>query len=126
MNLHAFAQTANVADRILGTYLSAKKDAKIEIYKKGSKYFGKTVWNARAAKDIKNPDKSLRNRDIIGADFLTNFSFEDGEYVDGKVYDPRNGKSYDCKMTLSGNKLKIRGFIGIPTFGKTETFTKVE
>ena len=44
-------------------------------------------------------------------------------YKDGTIYDPKSGKTYSCKMTIDGNKLKIRGYIGISLFGRTEVWT---
>ncbi len=59
-----FAQT--VPAKILGTYWSPKKDAKIEIYQKGTQYFGKTIWAAVPRKDVNNPDKSLKPKKPAG------------------------------------------------------------
>jgi uncharacterized protein (DUF2147 family) len=43
----------------------------------------------------------------------------------GSVYDPQNGKIYRGKITLvSPNKLDLRGFVGIPLFGRTTTWTR--
>jgi uncharacterized protein (DUF2147 family) len=42
----------------------------------------------------------------------------------GYAYDPENGKTYSCKMTLNGNKLDVRGFIGISLIGRTTTWTR--
>ncbi|GAB2841306.1 DUF2147 domain-containing protein [Ferruginibacter profundus] len=113
-------------NEIIGIYWSPKKDAKIEIYKKGDRYFGKSVWVARPGKDIKNPNESLQKRDLLGIELLTGFSYDDGTYSDGKIYDPESGKTYSCKMTLSGDKLKVRGYIGISLFGRTEIFERVK
>jgi uncharacterized protein (DUF2147 family) len=41
------------------------------------------------------------------------------------VYDPKSGKTYRGKMTfVSPNQLNLRGFIGIPLFGRTTTWTR--
>ena len=32
-----------------------------------------------------------------------------GEYSGGKIYDPGNGKTYNCSMKVEGNVLKVRG-----------------
>lgn len=112
-------------DNVIGTYLSPNKDGKVSIYKRGNQYFGKLIWGSKNFKDTKNPNPNLRNRNVIGSDFMTGFKYDDGEYVDGKIYDPTSGKTYDCKMWLDGNKLKVRGFLGFSAFGRTETFTRV-
>jgi uncharacterized protein (DUF2147 family) len=124
LSITSLAQTA--PEKIKGLYWSPEKDAKIEIYKNGNHYFGKTVWAAIARKDVNNPNKELTQRNLLGLDILTNFSYEDGVYKDGKVYDPNNGKTYSCKITLEGNNLKVRGYIGMSLFGRTEIFERIQ
>ena len=123
---HSFAQSnTGVADKIIGIYWSPKKDAKIEIYKKDDKYFGKSIWTLTGKKDLNNPNQSLRNRNLLGIELFTNFFYKDGAYEDGKIYDPESGKTYDCKMSFDGRNLKIRGYIGISLFGRTEVFERI-
>lgn len=122
---NAVAQSKpNDADKIVGIFWSPKKDAKIEIYKKGTLYYGKSIWVASPRKDTENPMETLQKRDILGIELLTNFKFNNGEYAGGRIYDPESGKTYDCKMSLNGNKLKVRGYVGISLFGRTETFER--
>lgn len=123
----SFAQSKTAeSDKIIGIYWSPKKEAKIEIYKKGDSYFGKSIWVAIPKKDIENPNVALRKRDILGIGLLTNFSYSDGEYSNGMIYDPESGKTYNCKMSLIGDKLKVRGYIGISLFGRTEFFERIK
>jgi hypothetical protein len=42
----------------------------------------------------------------------------------GKIYDPKNGKTYSCKMTLEGNELKVRGYVGFSLLGRTTVWTR--
>lgn len=113
-------------DKITGQYWSPKKDARIEIYKKGDKYFGKFTWAATPRKDTHNPNESLRSRDVVGMEFLTNFSPGQDDYSGGEIYDPESGKTYDCKMSLNGDNLKVRGYIGFSLLGRTETFERIQ
>lgn len=123
----ASAQTdQKTADQIAGLYWSPKKDAKIEIYKKGEHYFGRSIWVANRRKDNKNPNEALKTREVLGIELLTNFSYDDGVYNAGRIYDPESGKTYDCKMTLIGDNLKVRGYIGISLFGRTEIFQRIK
>jgi len=114
-----------VADKIIGTYWSPKKDAKIEIYKKDGRYFGKSIWLLTGRRDLKNPNTSLRERELVGVELFTNFLYKDGAYEDGKIYDPESGKTYDCKMSFNGKNLKVRGYVGISLFGRTEIFERI-
>jgi uncharacterized protein (DUF2147 family) len=119
------AQTGK-QDAIIGFYWSPKKDAKIEIYTRGQQYFGRFVWASNPRKDINNPKKALQNRDILGLELLTAFKYADGVYDDGEIYDPETGKTYSCKMTLEGKTLKVRGYVGISLFGRTEYFERIK
>ncbi len=123
----SFSQTSlNTADKITGLYWSPKKDAKIEVYKKAVKYFGKSIWVMNPRKDSKNPVPSLQVREVQGIELLTDFSFFSDGYKGGKIYDPESGKTYDCKMNLIGDNLKVRGYIGISLFGRTEIFERIK
>jgi uncharacterized protein (DUF2147 family) len=120
------------ADLVKGTWLNDNKDVKIEIYKSGSKYFGKITWTRNMyeddgktlKKDSKNSDEQLRNRSIVNLVVLSNFSYDDGEWTGGEIYNPNNGKTYKSKMNLKGNNLEVRGYLGSPMFGKTTMWTR--
>ncbi len=126
----AFAQK----DPIERLWYNEEKTAKIDIYKAvDGKFYGKIIWlkeplrNGKSKIDIHNPDASKRNNPIIGLMILRGFK-KDGktEYHDGTVYDPKNGKTYSCKMYLKGNKLEVRGYYGISIIGRSTTWTKAE
>lgn len=122
-------------DDILGKWISEHGSGKIEIVKEGDGFAGKLVWlkeplndEGKAKTDVHNPSDELKSRPVIGLEILKNFKHTgEGEYTDGTVYDPKSGKTYNCKMTLkSKDKLEIRGFMGISLIGKSETWTRVE
>jgi uncharacterized protein (DUF2147 family) len=125
-----FAQSG--ADKIIGTWLNQEKDGKIEIYKNGDKYFGKIVWGKElfepdgktSRTDIKNSDPSLRSRKLYNLVILTNFKYDDGEWNGGKIYDPKSGKTYSCIMKFDGDKLQIKGYIGVSLLGRTTVWTR--
>jgi uncharacterized protein (DUF2147 family) len=129
-----FVAYGQKADDILGSWANPSGEDHIVIYKKGNKYFGKLDWikypndeTGKPKTDKNNPDKKLRSRPDLGLELLKDFSFEGNNlYDDGTIYDPKNGKTYSCKMTLDGDKLNIRGYIGISLFGRTEIFTRVK
>ncbi len=114
---------------IVGVWLSEEKDTKFEIFEKNNKYYGKILWgNEGDIKDVKNPNPKLRNRDLVGLEILKNFEFNGkNTWEDGTIYDPRKGETYDCYLKLqSNNKLKVRGFVGISLFGRTEIWTRTQ
>ncbi|HEU4496521.1 MAG TPA: DUF2147 domain-containing protein [Flavobacterium sp.] len=123
---------AQKKDDILGKWLNSSGEGQIEIFKKGDKFYGKLVWikepneGGKPKTDVENPNASLRSKPIIGLEIVKDFIFEDGKYVDGKVYDPKTGKTYSGNMTLVGqNKLNLRGYIGISLIGRTESWKRV-
>lgn len=131
----AIAQNYKSND-ILGSWLNEDKDAHILIYEEGGKYFGKLSWlknpvdeeTGEPKKDKENPDEALRERTLKGLVILKNFEYDgDGEWDEGSIYDPKNGKTYSCYMELkSMDKLKIRGYIGISLLGRTSYWTRVK
>ena len=123
-SLHATSPTG--AEAVLGIYWSPKKDAKAEIYQKGDRYFGKFVWTqTQGKKDEHNPDAKLKSRLLLGTVFLSDFRYSDGKYVGGSIYDPKSGKTYQSTMWMEGKNLKVRGFVGISAFGRTELFERI-
>ncbi|WP_428665172.1 DUF2147 domain-containing protein [Runella sp.] len=122
------------ADAILGVWLNADKDGKIQIYKSGNEYFGKLIWGKNLyesdgktpKKDVKNSDATLKGRPLLNMPILEHYVFQKGEWRNGKVYDPKSGKTYDSVMKLKDGKLEIRGYIKVVTFGKTTVWTKAD
>jgi uncharacterized protein (DUF2147 family) len=117
------------ADDLLGKYMVPSKDGAIEIYKTGSKYYGKIILNKDPEKlDFNNPDKTKQSRKVLGTTILNDFVFKGGQlWEDGTIYDPKNGKTYSCKITrMKNGDLEIRGFIGISLLGRTEVFVRLK
>lgn len=132
LQLGAFAQKADV---ILGKWINPSGEGQIQIYKRGNQFFGKLVWlkfpndeeTGKPKTDKRNPDATLRSHPTLGLEILKGFTFNgDDTYDDGTIYDPKNGKTYSCKMTLDGERLRIRGYIGISLLGRTEVWTRVK
>lgn len=119
-------------DDIIGTWMTSGDKAKIQIYKQGTKYYGKIVWAKGVSPDgppkldTKNPDPKKRTNPILGLVILKDFVFDDGEWNDGEVYDASSGKTYSCKINLPNkNTLRVRGYIGISLIGRTDVWKRV-
>ncbi|MEX8547089.1 MAG: DUF2147 domain-containing protein [Mucilaginibacter sp.] len=129
--ISAFAAKAQT-DKVEGLWYNDAKTAKVQITKAANgKFNGKIIWlkdqleNGKPRTDQLNPDEQLRKRPILGLKILSDFEKEgDDKYVDGKIYDPKNGKTYSCKMTYKGKTLDIRGYIGISLLGRTTVWER--
>ena len=121
-------------DKVIGLWLTGSKKAHIQITRYGDKYGGKIVWlrdpndaSGKPKLDSKNPNEKSKKATILGLNNLLGFKhYGKGKYEDGTIYDPENGKTYSCNMTLEGDVLKVRGYIGISLLGRTETWTRVK
>lgn len=72
-----------------------------------------------------NPDPLLRKIPIIGLNIVHDFSSADGHtWFGGTVYDPKNGNAYRGKMALLSESTESEGFVGIPLFDRTTTWTR--
>jgi uncharacterized protein (DUF2147 family) len=75
--------------------------------------------------DLHNPDAALRSRTLIGMDLLDGYQYKDGKWQ-GNLYDPESGKTYKSQITLgSDGNLQMRGYVGMPMFGRTAVFVPV-
>lgn len=71
---------------------------------------------------------SRKGKRIIGMTIVEGIKLKGDSYEGGEILDPENGKTYRCKMKLdeSGNKLEVRGYIGISLFGRSQIWTREE
>lgn len=132
----AFADGAG--DEILGVWHSAEDKSRVQIYKVNNQYFGRIIslkdpnWPPNSGSggtpkvDRRNPNPELRNRPIVGLQFMRGFEFAGKNlWSGGKIYDPESGKTYKCKLTLiNPDRLEVRGYIGFSMLGRTEVWTR--
>ena len=108
---------------------SGKAKSIVEIWKKADgKYYGKISQllikpehsNCIACKDDR------KNKPLVGMEIIRGLKKEGDEFTGGSITDPKNGKSYKCTITRDGNKLNVRGYMGISIIGRTQTWQKVD
>jgi uncharacterized protein (DUF2147 family) len=102
----------------------------VEIYEKAGKLFGKITKIFPAEGEELDPICDLcpddrKNEKIIGMEIIRDMQWnaEVGEYEDGKILDPQDGKTYDCVIWKEGDELKVRGYVAF--FYRTQTWKKV-
>ncbi|TWI77318.1 uncharacterized protein DUF2147 [Desulfobotulus alkaliphilus] len=76
--------------------------------------------------DALNPNPKKRNNPILGLTIAWGFrTAEKGGWKDGQVYDPENGKIYKGQARMKGDQLELRGYIGIPAFGRSTHWKRI-
>lgn len=102
----------------------------VEITERDGKIYGKVVEILNVSKkDAKCIDCSDSDKDkpVLGLEILKGLSKDGSEYSGGKILDPSKGKLYKCTVSLDGSdKLKVRGYVGISAFGRTQTWVRVK
>lgn len=132
--LYAFASVAQKAEDIEGIWWNDEKTTKIKVEKKDGKFTGTIVYmipekyvDGKPPVDDKNPDSKFHTRSLIGLQILSGFVYNASkkEWADGKIYDPKSGKTYDCYAWLDGDVLKLKGFVaGIRWLGRESEWYK--
>jgi uncharacterized protein (DUF2147 family) len=120
-------------DAILGVWRNSNNRAHIEIYRQGSRFYGKILWlknqvdeYGKPKIDKRNPEPELRSRNLIGLITLRDLEYDDGEWSGGYIYNPGDGKEYNANISLiDNNTMAVRGYVGISLFGKTDVWSRV-
>jgi len=122
-------------DKIIGVYLTAKKTSQVRIFKAtDGKYYGKIAWleKDKDKKDVKNPDPSKRNVKVFDLVLLRGLKFDAqaSQWVGGTIYDPDNGKTYDCFLWFDEENpqiLQLKGYVlGMRWLGRESSWIREE
>jgi len=135
-----------IPDDILGVWETAHDDvnwSRIEITRENDRYYGRIVHlnspvypedgvdgpPGRPRMDLNNPDETLRQRPAMGLEIMRDFRHDpgDGKWKDGRIYDPKSGNEYRCKLTLKdADTLEVFGYkkVGFVKLGRNTTWTR--
>jgi uncharacterized protein (DUF2147 family) len=121
----AFAHAAGTPGE-LGRWLTESGNLEIDIAPCGEALCG-TVVKVIANRSMSGPGAitPADTRSPLGMKILTDFMPSgDGEWK-GRIYNRENAETYDCVMTLAApDQLKVRGYKGLPLFGKTQVWRR--
>ena len=124
----ALAAGAARADPVEGEWLNQARTGKIHIAAcpgKADRLCGaiSSMTDRTKTLDANNPDPALRSRSLIGLQVLRDFRrAEPGRWTNGRIYDPKSGKTYDSRLSFGANgSLKVEGCIAILCQAQTWT-----
>ncbi|MDH5398214.1 MAG: DUF2147 domain-containing protein [Cyclobacteriaceae bacterium] len=122
-------------DAALGKWVTIDDDTNekksvVEIYERDGKVYGKIIKLFRGPDEDPDPvcddcdeDDPRFMKKVIGMEILTDMvKEEDGDYEDGEILDPKNGKVYSCRIWIENEDLKVRGYWGF--LYRTQTWYK--
>lgn len=101
----------------------------VRIYEKDGKLYGKIVELLKSDPDSKCTECSGARKDkpIVGMVIMWDLDKDDDEWSGGRILDPENGEDYSCVIALEdgGKTLKVRGYVGLSLFGRSQRWHRV-
>jgi uncharacterized protein (DUF2147 family) len=126
----SYAQSSAV-----GLWLTQSGNAAVEVADCGHGVLcGKIAWLrdpldevGKPKTDRNNPAADLKSQKLCGLLMVGNFEASGpNRWGNGFIYNPEDGKTYASEMELkSADVLAVRGYVGIPLFGKSQTWTRL-
>ena len=114
---------------------TGKEKSLVRIVETGGVFSGRVekLLDPDAPKDpvCKDCSDERKDKPITGLTIIRNVrqSADDkAVFEGGDILDPNNGKVYRVKLKLidNGSKLDVRGYIGTPMLGRTQTWIRAE
>ena len=111
-----------------------KEKSLVRIVESGGVYTRKVekIIDPDSPKDAvcKDCTDDRKDKPVVGMTIIRNMkaSGDKDVFEGGDILDPNNGKVYSAKLTLvdGGKKLDVRGYVGTPLLGRTQTWQRVE
>ncbi len=106
---------------------TGKPKSHVEIYEQNGKLYGKITKLLNPSEPnptCKKCSGAKKGKPIEGLVIIEGLKKDGDEWEDGTILDPSKGKTYDCKLWLEGDKLKVRGYVAL--FYRTQTWQRVK
>ncbi|NNF99125.1 MAG: DUF2147 domain-containing protein [Desulfobacteraceae bacterium] len=123
--------SVHAEETVTGVWKTIDDDGKteksyVEIYEEDG------LINGRIVKLLRKPADSLctactgENKDkaLVGLKIMSGLQKTGNAFANGKILDPENGKTYNCRIWRDGESLKVRGYVAF--FFRTQTWYPVE
>ncbi len=67
-----------------------------------------------------------RNQPVLGLAIITGLHRNGDRWTGGEILDPEDGSTYNCSLRVEdgGDKLLVRGFLGLDLLGRTQTWLR--
>ena len=119
-------------DGVFGTWKAiddadGQATSHIEIFEKDGALYGKVVKILEGPSDVVCDlcEGSKKDQPVIGMEIIWDMKAKGKNWKGGRILDPENGKTYKCRIKLKDDVLEVRGYIGIPTLGRTQKWYRV-
>ncbi|MEM6843486.1 MAG: DUF2147 domain-containing protein [Bacteroidota bacterium] len=121
---------AQKADDIVGIWMPSEGTSYIQIYKNddNQKYYGRVVWLKEPNDESGKPKTDPEGEPILKMVNLKDFIFDDDEWTDGTIYDPKSGNLYYCSIEMAKkDKLEVRGSLDpFGIVGRTDVWVRMK
>lgn len=128
--LSSFGQSENM---ILGEWTNKDSSQVVRVDKQGDFFVGKLIsLQGELQEDLldrENKDEDKQMRKLLGIDVWLNFSYDEDKdmWKYGEIYNFKNGNTYNGKITVEGDELKLTGHYGFFFFlAKTQNWTRIK
>jgi len=131
------AQNLPTCDQVCGKWMSTEKNLVVQVFKEGETFKAKIVWfddsddKSRPMDlrpDSQNPDKTLRDRKILGMSVLEKLVYvpKTNSWEKGVIYDASHGRYWESSAYIdTDGELKVTGYWHFKFIGRTLTFTRM-
>ncbi|RRS02719.1 DUF2147 domain-containing protein [Aquabacterium soli] len=132
----AIAQAVPPPSSPAGRWITASGNVEVDVARCGPAWCG-TITRVLSQQSMSRPGEVMTpadTRPALGMTILKDFLPEDeaaeGSPVarwQGHIYNRENGKTYRCLMSLDATGgLVLRPFVGLPIFGKTQVWRRLD
>ena len=116
----ASAQTLTGKWKTIDDEIEGRVKSIVEITEQDGKYYGTVVELFRLPDEDQDPhctkcEDDRKDKRVLDMQIVRDMEAEEGEWDQGTICDPKNGRVYDCKMWFEEGEpdvLKVRGYWG--------------